>query len=235
MGTGITHSTSVARYGDVPMIQGYDGDALLSQLEALTAPQRRAFSTACAEVLLLHFASVSTVGHSAGTEECERVVHFCWDAVERGALESGPSETVDLLRAGLEEILSQDEEGELEAMEHVIAGAYYALASSRAGDAGRAELVAKNLYEAADYTILADPATDLVDPNARREILASDVVQWALSAIVRIHDLVATRTFQGDVCAVEISQVREFVSRGTGNEVSSGAAAWWARWSRPCS
>jgi len=138
------------------MIQGYDGDALLSQLEALTAPQRRAFSTACAEVLLLHFASVSTVGHSAGTEECERVVHFCWDAVERGALESGPSETVDLLRAGLEEILSQDEEGELEAMEHVIAGAYYALASSRAGDAGRAELVAKNLYEAADYTIVAD-------------------------------------------------------------------------------
>ncbi|MFI7399677.1 hypothetical protein ACIBW9_04175 [Streptomyces sp. NPDC049541] len=198
------------------MIQGYDGDALLSQLEDLTAAQRRAFSAACAEALLLHFGSVPMAGEPAGTAECERSVHFCWDAVERGAVESGPSETVDLLRAELEEILSEDEEGELEVMEHVIAGAYYALESSRAGDAGQAELVAKNLYEAADYVVLADPAIDLADPNARREILASDVVQRTLSAIIRIRDLVATRTFQGDVRAVEISQVREFVSQGMG-------------------
>lgn len=198
------------------MIQGYDGDALLSQLEDLAAPQRRAFSAACAEALLRHFGSVSMAGEPAGTAECERAVQFCWDAVERGADELGPSETVDLLRAELEEILSEDEEGELEVMEHVIAGAYYALESSRAGDAGQAELVAKNLYEAADYVVLADPSIDLADPNARREILASDVVQRTLSAIVRIRDLVATRTFQGDVRAVEISQVREFVGQGMG-------------------
>jgi hypothetical protein len=198
------------------MIQGYDGDALLSQLEDLAAPQRRAFSAACAEALLRHFGSVSMAAELAGTAECERAVHFCWDAVERGADESGPSETVDLLRAELEEILSEDEEGELEVMEHVIAGAYYALESSRVGDAGQAELVAKNLYEAADYVVLADPHIDLADPNARREILASDVVQRTLSAIVRIRDLVGTRTFQGDVRALEISQMREFVRQGMG-------------------
>jgi hypothetical protein len=200
----------------VPLTQGYEGDALLSQLADLTAPQRRAFSAACAEALLLHFRSVSTAGESAGRAECERAIHFCWGAVESGANESGPSETVDLLRAELEEILSEDEEGELEVMEHVIAGAYYALGSSRAGDAGQAELVAKNLYEAADYVVLADPSIDLANPNARREMLASDVVQRALSAIVRIRDLVAACTFQGEARTVEISQVREFIGQGMG-------------------
>ncbi|SED57525.1 hypothetical protein SAMN05216489_03819 [Streptomyces sp. 3213] len=198
------------------MTQGYDGDVLLSQLEDLAAPQRRAFSAACAEALLRHFGSVSIAGGMAGTAECERAVHFCWDVVERGADELQAAETVDLLRAQLEEILAEDEEGELEVMEHVIAGAYYALESSRAGDAGQAELVAKNLYEAADYVVLADPGIDLADPNARREILGSGTVQRTLSAIVRIRDLVATRTFQGDGRAAEISQVREFVGQGMG-------------------
>ncbi|MGW2239473.1 hypothetical protein [Streptomyces sp. NPDC001759] len=198
------------------MIQGYDGDALLSQLEDLAAPQRRAFSAACAEALLRHFGSVSMAGERTGTTECERAVRLCWDAVEPGADEVGASETVDLLRAELEEILSEDGEGELEVMEHVIAGAYYALECSRAGDAGQAELVAKNLYEAADYVVMSDPSIDLADSRARREILASDVVQRTLSGIVRIRDLVATRTFHGDGLAVEISEVREFVVQGMG-------------------
>ncbi|MFE0520792.1 hypothetical protein [Streptomyces sp. NPDC058954] len=198
------------------MIQGYDGGALLSQLEGLAAPQRRAFSAACAEAVLRHFGSVSVAGEPTGTAQCERAVHLCWDAVERGADEVGASETVELLRAELEGILSEDEEGELEVMEHVIAGAYYALESSRAGDAGQAELVAKNLYEAADYVVMSGPSIDLADSRARREILASDVVQRTLSGIVRIRDLVATRTFHGDGLAVEISEVREFVGQGMG-------------------
>lgn len=196
--------------------KGYEGDALLTQLEDLTAPQRRAFSAACAEALLRHFGSVSMAGEPAGAAECERAVRLCWDAVECGADESGSTKTVDLLRAELEEILAEDEQGELEVMEHVIAGAYYALESSKAGDAGEAELVAKNLCEAADYVVLADPSIDLADPVARSKIIASDLVQRTLSVIVGICDLVATRTFQGDGLAAEVSQVREFVGQGMG-------------------
>jgi hypothetical protein len=198
------------------LTQGYKGDALLSQLADLTAPQRRAFSVACAEALLRHFGSVSTAGEPAGAAEYERAIHFGWGEVESGADESGPSGTVDLLRAELEGVLSEDEEGELEVMEHVIAGAYYALESSRAGDAGQAELVAKNLYEAADYVVLAAPRIDLADANARREILESALVQRTLSAIVRIRDLVAARTFKGEARTVDISQVRELVGQGNG-------------------
>lgn len=202
------------------MIQGYDGDALLSELEALTAPQRRAFAAACAEALLRHFGSASAAGEAAGSAECERTVAFCWDSVERGAADSEASagsdlsETVDLFLAELEEILSEDEEGELGVMEHVIAGAYYALECAGEGDAGHAELVAKNLYEAADYLVLADPELDLADPNASRDIIASEVIQRTLSALARIRALVAACTFQGDGGTAEILQVREFVRQG---------------------
>jgi hypothetical protein len=124
---------------------------------------------------------------------------------------------VDLLSAALEDILSEDEEGELGVMEHVIAGSYYALQCSREGAAGQAELVAKNLYEAADYVILDDSAIDLANPSAKGDIIASDLMQRTLSTIARIRELVAAHTFQGDRRSVEISQIREFVRQGRGS------------------
>ncbi|MEU5382202.1 hypothetical protein [Streptomyces sp. NPDC005968] len=196
------------------MIQRYDGDELLSDLEALAAPQRRAFAVACAEALLRHFGSVSVEGELAGSAECERAVTFCWGAVERGAGDPESSEIVDLSLSGLEEILSEDEEGDLGVMEHVIAGAYYALKCSREGSSGQAELAAKNLYEAADYVVLADPEIDMASPNAGSDIIASEVVQNILSVIAGIRDLVITRTFQGPDRSMEISQVRGFVEQG---------------------
>lgn len=194
------------------MIQGYDGDALLSELEALSDSQRVAFAAACAEALLKHFGSDSVASTATGAAECEQAVAFCWGSIDS----SGSPEAVDSLLVELEEILSEDEEGELGVMEHVIAGAYYAIECSGAGDAGQAELVAKNLYEAADYLVLEDSGIDLADPNSGREILASDLIQRTLSGIAHIRDLVAARTFRGDHRLVEISQVREFVGRGLG-------------------
>ncbi|MEE1672186.1 hypothetical protein RCR19_43045 (plasmid) [Streptomyces sp. WAC07094] len=196
------------------MIQRYDGDVLLSDLEALAAPQRRAFAAACAEALLRHFGSAWAASESAGSTECEQVVAFCWRAVERGAGDPESSEIVDLFLTGLEEILSEDEEGDLGVMEHVIAGAYYALKCSREGDSGNAELVAKNLYEAADYVALADPEIDMASPNAGSAIIASEVVQKTLAVIAGIRDLVIARTFQGSDQSVEISQVRGFARQG---------------------
>ncbi|WP_030599080.1 hypothetical protein [Streptomyces fulvoviolaceus] len=194
------------------MISGYDGDALLSELEALSDSQRVAFAAACAEALLTYFGSGSTASAAMGAAKCAPAVAFCWGSIES----SGSPEAVDPFLAELEEILSEDEEGELGVMEHVIAGAYYALECSKAGDAGQAELVAKNLYEAADYLVLEDSGIDLADPNSGREILASDLMQRTLSGIAHIRDLVAARTFRGDDRPVEISQVREFVGRGLG-------------------
>lgn len=194
------------------MIQGYDGATLLLELEALTAAQRRAFATACAEALLRHFGS-SPTGHVAGEAECERSVAFCWDSVGNGPRELQGG---DLLRAELQDILSEDEEGELGVMEHVIAGSYYALQCSQEGSAGQAELVAKNLYEAADHVVLANPGLDLAAPNAERDIIASDVVQRTLSLVAGIRDLVASRTFQDDGRPADISEVREYVGQGMG-------------------
>ncbi|WNM29439.1 hypothetical protein RKE30_03045 [Streptomyces sp. Li-HN-5-11] len=192
------------------MIHGYDGDALLLELEALSDAQCRAFAAACAESLLLCYGSTPAVSEGAGLAVCQQAVSLCWEVVERGIEVSG---AVQPLLAELEEVLSDDEEGDLGVLEHVIAGAYYALQCSQEGDAGHAELTSKNLYEAADYLALSDGDIDLADSNSGREIIASDVVQGALSAITYIRDLVIVRAFRGDDCAADVSQVREFVAR----------------------
>ncbi|MGW3644691.1 hypothetical protein [Streptomyces sp. NPDC000878] len=188
--------------------QDYDEDVLLSELQILTAVQRRVFATACAEVLLLKFGSRS--GVQSVSAESGRAVETCWSFVEHG---SADSESADPLLMDLEEVLSLDDEGELGVVEHVIAGAFYALECSRSADAGQAELVAKNLYEAADYMALLDPGVDLRDRGVDRGIVESGLVQEVLSSIAWILSFVTANLFQGDGSSDELAQLRAFIER----------------------
>jgi hypothetical protein len=82
------------------------------------------------------------------------ITNSLWDSAE---LEEGYVGNLDEEMARLSMVLSGDYGEELGVGEHAIAGLYYAIEGIRASDRGTFELVARNLYEAVDYNLVARP------------------------------------------------------------------------------
>jgi len=144
--------------------------------------QVKAFAAACAELLARFFAA--GIPHEAIDGSALRAItDTLWDSA---AQEEGYAGDPDSDLARLSMALSGDYSEELGVGEHAISGLYYAIEAIRSGDHGTAELVARNLYEAVDYDLVASPGFDIAPETAEREILGSPSMQRILTFIADV-------------------------------------------------
>lgn len=160
----------------------YDAEAIVGRLRSIHHTQGLSVAAACADKLLRSFgAEVPPAAIDRGL--LQEIVDKLWNSA---ATDDGyPGDAVADLQS-LSDVISGDYGEDLGVSEHVILGLYYSVEAVHDGDSAKAELVAKNLYEAADYLVVANADFDISDPGARERVLASAPVQDALSFIDRV-------------------------------------------------
>lgn len=189
------------------MFENYADEALLASLQGLTARRRRAFSAGCLELLVRHFGT-NRQGDPAVDREIQLAVDGCWAAV------LGVPDVVAMERAqaSMEDLLAGDESEDLGVGEHVVAGVYYAARCAVDADEGYAELVAKNLYEAADFIVIGLNQDSTAPGGTARDIIAHPLVQAALGAIDQTLDIVSRSEELADDSNASASPIRAEIS-----------------------
>lgn len=161
------------------IILSYNGELIAGKLEVMSGRRAQAFATACAQLLTRFF--TDGIPHEAIDQGALRaIVDALWNSNE---LKEGYAGDSDRDSERLTSVLSGDYAEELGIGEHAISGIYYAIEELRSDDNGMAELVARNLYEAADYYLVARPGFDIASETAEREVLESPLMQQALTFI----------------------------------------------------
>ena len=160
----------------------YDGEVIASKLEVMSARQAKTFAAACAELLTRFFAD-GIPREAIDQGVIRSIVDTLWNSNE---LEEGYAGDSSRDSERLYSVLSGDYAEELGVGEHAISGIYYALEELRSDDHGMAELVARNLYEAADYYLVARPGFDITPETAEREVIDSPLMQQALTFIAEV-------------------------------------------------
>jgi hypothetical protein len=192
------------------MIYQYDGGSLSSDLQLMPPDCYRAFGVACAEALVVDFGA-AVPGHVLSGTALARMVHDCWSAVEHA-----DPDVLESWLSVLDEVISGDHYEELGVGEHVVNGLHYALECLRDDDAGSAELVSSNLYEAADYIALEEQPGAVIS-LPQEALNAHPVVQGVLKKIDGLMGLLRGHAAAGSAPPVDLAAVRELArSRTTG-------------------
>lgn len=164
----------------------YDSEMIAGELESLSEIQATAFAAACAELLIRFFAA--DIPHEAIDGDVLRtLVDALW-------ISASPEESYTRDAASDSEVLHSvllgDYAEELGTGEHAISGIYYAIEAIRSGNHLKNELVARKLYEAAYYTVLAKQESGLLSKTALREVVESSLVQQALGFIFALFPMI---------------------------------------------
>ena len=162
----------------------YDEVAILARLAALDRSSRTAFAASCAQRLLPLFERYAvSVGAPELGARLRVIVGAAWEVA------SGVEADVQAYQAEAEGLVPSDEEDwflEIGYGQNAAAAAEYAIRTWLTDDPQEAAWAARQVYELADYSVLqGDLELDLNAPGAEASVLASDVVQRALTALDR--------------------------------------------------
>jgi hypothetical protein len=165
----------------------YDADDILGTLRSFDTARGKVVAAACADWLLRCYGQAIPAA-AVHDEKLRLVVGDLWESAVRDNGYAGDAEG-DL--GLLEDVLSGDYGEALGVGEHVIMGLYHGVDVARSADPTTAELVTKNLYEAADYVVVADGDCDISAEGAEGRVLAAEPVQEALEYIFDVLRLCA--------------------------------------------
>lgn len=158
----------------------YDGDMLYRWLSDMSEPQRYAFSAGCLELLVARFGpDVPAPNEVLPADLLSRVTAYFWDIA---SAVPGPGSPDDLL-AAFNAALDDEVAHTLGVGEFIVSGACHAIGFMKGHTAGKAELVARNLYRAAEFTAVERGGDAAADPLVQRCLAAIGHVQAIAAAL----------------------------------------------------
>lgn len=160
----------------------YDAEGIVDALRSFDPARGKVVAAACADRLLRSYGQEIPALAIDG-ERLRLMVATLWESAIRDSGYAGDAEE-DL--GILDGVLSGDYSEMLGAGEHVIIGLHYSIDAAQSADSTTAELVTKNLYEAADYVVVASGDIDIAEQGAEERVLASGPVQDALEYISQV-------------------------------------------------
>jgi len=165
-------------------LRTYDEPAILERLAALDQRSKTAFAASCAQRLLPLFERYArSVGASEMASRLREIVSAAWDVA------AGAEADVQAYQAEAEGMVPSVEDGwtlETGYGQNAAAAAAYAIRTWLTDDPREAAWAARQVYELADYAVLqGNPELDLNAPGGKTQVLGSDIVQRALSALDR--------------------------------------------------